>query len=174
MTIQSISGLMRNAFGGLKLRILLALCFVFVATPQLRAQSDKGDVPFTTILLSTSSGIGYSIDRVIYDQAVLEEFWNDAHAGSPPVPPTPEIDFSKRMVIISAMGLQPTPRHFIKITRIERVKTMVQVFIEETQPGKGCAATGLITNPVHMVETERLFSVTFRRSLARPRCGTFD
>ncbi len=173
MTIQSIPSLIRNGFGGLKLRIILALCFLFVATPQLCAQNDEGEVPFTTILQSTSSGIGYSVDRVIYNQAALEAFWNEAHAGFHPLPPTPEIDFNKRMVIIAAMGLQISPRHFIEITRIERVKTMVKVFIEETQPGKGCSPVGLFTNPVHMVETDRLFSVTFRRSIGS-RCGVFD
>jgi hypothetical protein len=173
MTIHSIPNLIRNGFGGLKLRILLALCFVFVATPQLCAQSDKGEVSFTTILLSTSSGIGFSVDRVIYSQADFEAFWSLAHASSSPMPPTPEIDFGKRMVVVAAMGPQISPKHSIKITRIERVKTMVRVSIEETQPGKNCSAVGLITNPVHMVETDQLFAVTFRRSIGS-RCADFD
>ncbi|HTG18166.1 MAG TPA: protease complex subunit PrcB family protein [Blastocatellia bacterium] len=174
LTIHSVPSFIRSRFGNGKLRVFLALFFVFVATPQLCAQSDKGEIHFTTILHSPSSGIGYSLDRVIYNQDDWQAFWNEVNAGSSLLPPTPEIDFSKRMVIIAAMGLQPTPRHFIKITRIERVKTMVKVSIEETQPGKGCSPLGVVTHPIHIVETDQLSSVTFRRAIGISRCGVFD
>lgn len=117
--------------------------------------------------------IGYSIDRSIGNVADWQSFWNEVHAGPSPIPPLPEIDFSKRMIVIAALGVQPTPKHLITITRIERVRTMISVIIEETQPGKDCSPLGALTNPIHIVETDKLFFITFRRSIGS-RCSEPD
>jgi hypothetical protein len=77
LTIHSVPSFIRSRFDKGKKRVFFALCFVFIATPPLCAQSDKGEIPFTTILQSPSGGIGYSLDRVIYNQGEWQAFWNE-------------------------------------------------------------------------------------------------
>ncbi len=168
----SIGCFIRNLLGRYNRRVLLALFIVPVCNSPLSAQSEEA-IPFTTVLKTTRSSIGSSIDLPIGNVADWQTFWNEIHAGPSPIPPLPEIDFSKRMIIIAALGVQPAPRHLITITRIERVKTMIKVFIEETQPGRDCSPLGALTNPIHIVETEKLSFITFRRSIGS-RCADPD
>jgi len=69
------------------------------------------------------------------------------------------------------MGTQPSPKHEITITRLVRVKNMLKVEIEETEPGKGCSPLGVVRSPIHIVETEGRPFVTFRRSIAKAKCA---
>jgi hypothetical protein len=149
--------------------ILVLLIWAFLRL-SATAQGAKEEIPFTTILKAADSSIGYSLDRVIYSEAAWQSFWNEAHSNLPAVPPLPIIDFTQKMVIVTAMGTQPSPKHEITITRLVQVRNMLRVEIEKTEPGRGCSPLGVLRRPIHIVETESRPFVTFRRSIARARC----
>jgi len=148
--------------------IMLMAATIFLTVPAF-AQLDN-DVSFITILKGTDGGIDNPMDRIITTDKEWQELWNDIHINKSYVPPPPRIDFTKSMIIIATMGMQPSPGHEIKITRITQVGNMVTVYIEETKPGKVCSPLTMISKPFHIVEADIKLYVTFRRSISFPKC----
>ena len=90
-------------------------------------------------------------------------------------PPVPVVDFSRRMVVVVSMGLQPTSGYTIEVTRLTLLRgsaptaPVLRVNVREVRP-RGCFELPSVTGPIHVIETSLLPDVTFLRTLAFTRC----
>ena len=157
---------------------LLAATSQMVLVVSISAAGQTEVLPFKTILKGTDCGINDPMDRVISDDNNWQFFWKQLHSNircatddTLCIPPPPAIDFTKKIVIVSTMGVQPSPGHDITIVKLEAVSSMVFVNILETKPGKVCSPLTVISRPFHIIETDARLFFTFRRSITIPKCA---
>ena len=80
------------------------------------------------------------------------------------VPPMPEVDFSKEMVIVAAMGEKPSSGYQIIIDGACEVDGRVEVFISSIDGGCG-AQLGVVTSPADAVRIPQTdLPVVFRET----------
>lgn len=117
------------------------------------------------------SGIGEKLRMVIRDRDAWREMWKRIHSpnhgyGSvTELPPLPEIDFSREMIVVAAMGGQPSSAYAIVVDGAYERDDRLEIVVRSVSPGKGCMALAVVTAPVDVVrmpKTER--SVVFRET----------
>lgn len=98
-----------------------------------------------------SGGLTNPANFVISQQAEWEAIWRRIVANNGTKPPAPTVDFSREMLLVAAMGTQPTGGYTIHIDRVLENETYLEVLITRTSPGPRCGATAALTNPVDVV-----------------------
>ena len=98
-----------------------------------------------------SSALTDPANFVITQPAEWDAIWRRivARHGNPPAPPP--VDFSREMLLVAAMGTQPTGGYAIRIDRVIDNETFLEVLVTRTSPGPRCGATAALTNPVDVV-----------------------
>ena len=96
---------------------------------------------------------------VIRTREEFSNYWKRLTSPVPPgqwVPPLPEIDFSKEMIVVSAMGMRPSPGYSTLIDGACEVNGQVKVFISNLDKTAPCgAALGVISYPADAVRIPR-------------------
>lgn len=72
-----------------------------------------------------------------------------------PVPPLPEIDFSREMLAVVGLGTRSTGGHGIVIARAFEKDGKLVVIVRKQSPGKNCFTTQAVTQPVDIVRLPR-------------------
>jgi hypothetical protein len=135
----------------------------------------SSNVAFDSVLRSTESGIRSARDQVIRDSVTWGVLWDELHIDSDPKPPLPEVDFTHQMVVVAAMGEEPTSQFNIEITRLALKRgvssslPILEVHITERRP-RGCTVLPSATSPIHIIVTGIVNDVTFRRKRVVDRC----
>ena len=108
-------------------------------------------------IISRSSYGGHTEEKeyVIKDNTEWTNFWGVAYSSLSPQPEIPAINFEEEMVIAVFQGIRPSGGYSIKITQILEKENFIEVSVEETIPSPGSATVTVITNPSHIVKTER-------------------
>jgi hypothetical protein len=106
---------------------------------------------------------------VIKTRDEFRDFWKQLTAPIPPshgIPPPPEVDFSKEMVVVSAMGQRPSSGYWTLIDGACEVDGQVEVFVSNLEGGVSCgAAFGVVTYPADAVRLPRTdLPVVFRET----------
>jgi len=94
---------------------------------------------------------------VIKSRDEFSDFWKRLTAPVPPgrwVPPLPEIDFSKEMIVVAAMGSRPSSGYLIFIDGACEVEGQVEVFVSSVESTCG-AELGVVTAPADAVRLPR-------------------
>lgn len=104
-----------------------------------------------TLALSYASGISSAMREVIASEADWQAFWTRYQANMSPAQPAPTIDFTQRMVIVAAMGGQPTGGYSIRIDYVVHNGNGYDIGVVETSPGSSCTVTQAVTSPVAAV-----------------------
>ena len=101
-----------------------------------------------------------SFRLVIKSSHEFNDFWKRFTAPIPPsngIPPPPEIDFSKEMVIVAAMGQRPTSGYWVFIDGACERDGQVEVFVNNVEkptcPGHGVFMS--LTYPADAVRIPR-------------------
>lgn len=135
-------------------------------------------IPVTRLVVTygtNSSPIRNSVMRdeqriVIRDRVAWENLWQRILQPNPSLPPLPEIDFSKEMLIVVAMGDRPTSGYAITVTSAREQSNRLEVEVEKTFP---CGMQmQVLTAPIDIVRiptTDLL--VTFREVEVKRRCN---
>ena len=146
---------------------------------------------FTRLHGQPSAGAQYVVKAVLYLQQVVAtakfELVDESgrviqllhmsksgpgHGPYPELPPLPEIDFSREMVVVAAMGRRPSTSYAIIIdSAYERNDYRLEVVVRSVENRKGCMAMAMMTAPIDIVrlpKTER--SVIFREIEVVPDC----
>lgn len=95
--------------------------------------------------------------EVIKSREEFNDFWKRFTAPFSPanqIPPPPEIDFSKEMIVVSAMGMQPTSGYWTIIDGACEVDGQIEVFITNVE-NKTCGGFASITYPADAVRLPR-------------------
>jgi hypothetical protein len=105
---------------------------------------------------------------VIKDRDEFSNFWKRLTAPVPPgqwVPPLPEIDFSKEMVVVAAMGWRPTSGYWTIIDGACEVDGKVEVFVSNVEDVSCAPRWPSTTNPADAVRLPRTdLPVVFRET----------
>ena len=92
---------------------------------------------------------------VIRNRNEFSDFWQRLTApigAGRWVPPVPEIDFSKEMIIVAAMGVRPSPGYAVIIDGACEVDGHVEVFVTSIEEGAKCGPVpGVVTAPADAV-----------------------
>lgn len=96
---------------------------------------------------------------IIRNRDEFSDFWKGLLAQVPPgkwTPSLPEIDFSKEMIIVAAMGERPSSGYSIIIDGACEVDGHVEVFVTSVEGGFSCgSALGVVTTPADAVRIPR-------------------
>jgi hypothetical protein len=91
---------------------------------------------------------------VIKNQDQYNEFWKQFTAPILPgnwVPPMPELDFTKEMLIVSAMGQRPSSGFYTIIDGACEADGKLEIFISNLEGGGCGAALAVVTSPADAV-----------------------
>lgn len=109
-----------------------------------------------------ASGFDAARTEAIRTKAEWQAAWSQLHGGMTPLPPAPVIDFSKEMLVLVAVGEQPSGGFGVTIREATRAGSVVTIHAIHTKPGMGCAVTMALTQPVDIVRlATRADSVVF-------------
>lgn len=126
---------------------------------------------------TSNSGIGDPLRIVIRNRDDWREMWKRIHspdAEHDPIselPPLPQIDFSREMVVVVALGARATGGYDVIVEGAYQRNDRLEIVVRSMSPGKGCFSVQMITQPVDIVrlpKTER--SVVFRENEVVHEC----
>lgn len=112
--------------------------------------SDAVSVQFASVdeIGSVIGGPAEPARMVIRDEQAWLDFWHAMTSVVVPAPDPPTIDFSQEMVVVAALGRQPTGGYAIAIEGVYESDGQLFVDVHETSPGTSCLLTQVITAPV--------------------------
>jgi hypothetical protein len=111
---------------------------------------------FETILKHYTCGHPERANYLITDKDQWEIVWGLAMSNVYPIPPAPEIDFSRQSVIAVFEGDEPSSDYSMTVKRLIRKGKKLRVVVEEVVPADACKVLMVVTQPVHIVVTERV------------------
>ena len=122
--------------------------------------------------LTTYSGIVKRLRVVIRDQDEWRELWKELFSRQQPVPSLPDIDFSREMLIVVAMGEVNTGGFTIMVDGVYEKEKQLELVVKSTGPGKNCMVTQAFTQPVDIVRVSKSdHAVVFRETGVSNDCG---
>lgn len=120
-------------------------------TPSGQEESEvspsTGPVETTVLFQEQQTGFEEVRREVIRDTDAWRSVWMTAHEGREPMPPIPEVDFSRNSVVLAAMGRRSTGGHEVAILEVRRTENFLVVGVREVSPGEGCMVTQALTAP---------------------------
>ena len=147
-------------------RTLLAAAMLVLsagcANVELSTSPSNGDVlPFVRLRAepysySYYSGFAEPARLVVRDAVQWSAVWARIHAGVTPQPARPEVDFSREMIIVAAMGGRNSGGFGILIEDATAIGSDgVAVTVRSIAPGSRCIVTGALTAPVDVARLPR-------------------
>lgn len=111
------------------------------------------DLPLTRLRpdspsYASISGIDEPERLVLRDPASWTEAWRRIHRRARPVPPVPDLDFEREMVVVAALGRQRSAGYSIRIERAWQAAEATVVLVREESPGPGCIVSSVLTSPI--------------------------
>lgn len=141
---------------------LLCVAGVGITTQSVFAQQPKRELAFETLSKQTNLQYVKKKEHVLRTQAEWEKLWKQMHQvegqreqSSGRLPDLPKVDFTRQMVIAVFQGQKPSGGYSIEITKLVRNNGKLEVFVEETSPGKDCFTIQIITYPHHIVVVDK-------------------
>lgn len=118
-----------------------------------------------------SGGISQRARLVIRDRDEFNELWKGLFRFGTDKPALPEVDFSREMIIVAAMGQQPSSGYEILIDGGCEVDNRLEVFVRSTNFLKCGLQLGIVTEPVDMVRLPKtVLPVVFRETEVTSDC----
>ena len=176
-------------------KILIAISFFILILFSLQGVAVSQLIPFETIEQGETSYFNYGdpnflgADLVIRDGGTWTWFWKQHTNSLIPPPAVPNINFNREMILVVMLGYQISGGGpSIEISSIQGIGSInignsanetgqgfpkgIQVFVKERrEPG----LLEVITNPYHVVKTERSISVIFQHQpMDKPCNGNMD
>ena len=145
--------------------LLLVVSSLFILSFAADAQETNRKLRFDTVAKHFSSGHWEKMNYVIMSKDEWDRVWALAMSNTYPLPPAPEIDFSKRSVIAVFQGFQPSDGYSVSITKIVRSDGAIKVTVRESMPADSCHVLMVVTEPYHIIELDRVEdanAVTFK------------
>jgi hypothetical protein len=109
---------------------------------------------------------------VLRSPAELERYWQDVRAvDGTPAQSVPQIDFSREMVIVAALGFQPGAGASITVARVRDWNGALDVTVQITLPPSTCDGWPKVEQPMTMVRVPISRSTpVFHDRLIKARC----
>lgn len=118
------------------------------------------------------SGLTDSVRLTIRDVGEWQQVWTALGRGSSPESPLPEIDFTREMVTVAALGTRYSGGFSIYVDSAYLRSDHVEVVIRKVSPGRQCGVTGALTQPVDIARLPAsTLPVRFRERSTVHDCG---
>ena len=115
-------------------------------------------------------GMSQRARLVIRERAEFNELWNKIMVNTSDKPPLPEVDFSREMLIVAAMGHQPDAYEIIIDSACE-VDNQLEVLVRSIKFLPCGAYAGLLPEPVDIVRLPKTdLPVVFRETEVTSDC----
>ena len=135
--------------------IILA-CAASISDPPSGKSIPVTRLSTTPYSFSFYSGLGQPARLVIRDDATWHSAWASIWSGTTPTPAIPNVDFTKEMVILAALGSRPTGGYGIVVDSAMMTSNGLAVWIGTTSPGPQCITTQAFTSPVDIARIQRI------------------
>ncbi len=113
--------------------------------------------PQTRFSFMSNSAIVEPMQAVIKDAEAWKQMWERIHCKViSPVPPLPEIDFSREMMVVVGLGTRSTGGHGIVVNSAFEKDGKLSIIVRKLRPGKNCFTTQAITQPVDIVRLPKI------------------
>lgn len=124
---------------------------------QPTAEGESAKKSFIPIELQSGNNGGFKekSNQIISDQKEFSKIWDQAFVNYMNKESAPEVDFTKNIVLLIALGEKTSGGHTIKVNSIVESNENTIVNILETCPGKGCMTTESITYSYQIVQIEK-------------------
>lgn len=162
------------------LGVLMALVLAGCLEGGSPALGDPVQVAFRDVSLGQDSAIKTPLREVVADAAAWADLWARHRANDDPVPPAPEVDFSRERVVAVAMGERGSGCFALRIDSVERASDgrVTVRFTSYSFEGAGRVCTAVMTQPHHFVAVEDTTGdvsfVETTSNLPPPSRGTMD
>jgi hypothetical protein len=118
-----------------------------------------------------NGGITERARLVIRDHDEFGKLWKEIYRLSSDKPPLPEVDFSREMLIVAAMGQQPSSGYEIIIDGACALDNQLEVSVRSTNFLKCGLQLGILTAPVDIVRLPKTdLPVVFRETEVTSDC----
>lgn len=132
----------------------------------------KRSEPRRTSLLQ--GGISQRSRLVIRNRDEFNELWKQLTGSGSYKPPLPEVDFSREMLVVAAMGQKPSSGYEIIIEGACEVDNQIEVLVRSVDFLKCGLQLGILTAPVDIVRLPRTeLPVVFRETEESSDCKEF-
>lgn len=101
------------------------------------------------------TGMQAPAQRVIRTAKDWYALWLRHHSNVIPVPPLPNVDFNREMVLCVAIGQRPTGGYGVRITRTRLEGGELHVEVHETKPPAGAIVPMVLSQPYEIVRVPR-------------------
>jgi PrcB C-terminal len=96
------------------------------------------------------SGMMDSVRLAVRDAGQWQQVWSAIEHGSSPGTAAPQVDFTREMVLVAALGTRNSGGFSIYVDSAYQRSDHVEVVIRKVSPGKQCGVTGALTQPVDL------------------------
>jgi hypothetical protein len=118
-----------------------------------------------------NGGINERVRLVIRDTDEFDKLWKQIYRLASGKPPLPEVDFSREMIIVAAMGQQPGTGYEIIVDGACEVDKQLEVSVRSTNFTKCGLQLGIGTAPVDIVRLPKTdLPVVFRETQVTSDC----
>ena len=129
-------------------------------------------VPFAPLVQLASSNLETEMHMVVRTRAEWTDLRAAATRGVEPAREAPAVDFSRRMVLVAAMGRRATDGFAVRIGSVFEDRERVYAVVTVTSPGAGCVTTQAVTAPMSAISIPLSGKpVSFVRRTESPSCG---
>lgn len=151
-------------------RIALLAAALAVVTAACSNPMEPADDLMLTSLSETADaaagGVQTETTWVIRDQDEFQRIWDRLFAARTDRP-MPAVDFATQMVLVVAMGPQPTTGYAVRITGLSRTGRGIVAHVTTIAPGPNCGVALVLTHPVaisRVRKTDRPVQFEFTRT----------
>jgi hypothetical protein len=123
---------------------------------------DSGGTPLTVTRLRTDqfsftyySQLRQSQRLVIRDNSAWQAAWASLFPSGAPIAAPPNVDFSKEMVVLAALGERSTGGFGILVDSAKANASDATIWISTFAPGSRCVTTQAFTQPVDIAKVTR-------------------
>lgn len=102
-----------------------------------------------------ASGLTDSARVVVRHTQQWTDLWNSLWSRHFPQPVLPDVDFSRDMLVVAALGTRPTGGYGPYVDSAYQRTDHLEVVVRKVAPGTSCVTTQAITQPVDVARLPR-------------------
>lgn len=122
--------------------------------------------------LTPYSGLADSARIVVRDTETWRATWSAIWRTHSPEPALPNVDFSREMLVVAALGTRSSGGYSILVDSAYQHNDHVEVVVRKISPGSRCFVTGALTQPVDVARLPRSpLPVRFREESLVHNCN---
>jgi len=131
------------------------VCVAFLALLGCASAALPGVEPLRELAKGNFSGFTDAKQEVIKTKADWEKTWAKLSARGSDRDKLPQVDFTKEMVVLVAMGQKRTGGYSIEVTKVETFGDKLKIHIKRREPPPDAFTLQVITSPFHAVAARK-------------------